>query len=84
VCITPEENYLPDCSHCNKVRNFLEEKKIDYEEIDVSRYHKILMSSKIISDGQLFPLIRINDEFVEGFDKDKLENLINNPKLDYR
>jgi glutaredoxin len=81
MCKITEEKYLPDCSHCNEARNFFEERKINYEEVDVSRYHDILMSSKDISEGKLFPLIQINDEFVEGFNPKKLENLINKVNL---
>jgi len=59
------------------LKDFLKENHIEFEEIDVSRDEE---AKKIIVEktGQLgVPVIEINGEFVPGFDKEKLSNLLN-------
>ena len=68
---------LPDCMGCANVINFLKSKEIHYHEEDVSKYREVFESSHKISNGELFPLIQVNDDFVQGFDKNKLEELLN-------
>ncbi len=68
---------LPTCHYCNALKDFLKENHIEFEEIDVSRDEE---AKKIIVEktGQLgVPVIEINGEFVPGFDKEKLSDLLN-------
>lgn len=68
---------LPTCHYCNALKDFLKEHHINFEDVDVSKDEEI---KKLIIEktGQLgVPVIEINGEFIPGFDKEKLSNLLN-------
>jgi len=65
------ENKYPECSDCYALQEFLSENRISYEVEEISKYNHVFTKKHI------FPLIRIRDKFVEGFDQGKLENLLN-------
>ena len=64
------------CPWCIKLKSFLDEKKIDYENIDVSASEdaqKELMEKS----GQMgVPVTDIDGEIIVGFDEDKILSLI--------
>jgi len=67
----------PACPHCFVLKQFLEENKIDFEEIDVSRDKKVLQEL-IKKTGQMeVPVLEIEGEIVVGFDKNKIVKLLN-------
>jgi len=74
-----ESNLFPECSHCDNVRTFFEDRNVVYEEVDVSIYQDKLKGSGKMFENQ-FPLTRINDKFISGFDKEKLERLLDKYK----
>jgi len=66
----------PTCPWCHKVKEWLTEHKIEFEEIDVS----IDMDSAkemVEKTGQMgVPVIEIDGKYVLGFDVNKLKQLL--------
>ncbi|MBU1167357.1 thioredoxin family protein [Patescibacteria group bacterium] len=66
----------PTCPYCTMLKEYLEEKNIEYEEIDVSQDQK-QAETMVKKSGQMgVPQVWINDEVVIGFDKDKINELL--------
>jgi len=67
----------PSCPYCVALKNFLKENKIDFEDIDVSQDEKA-REEMIQKTGQMgVPVIEINSEFIVGFDKERISQLLN-------
>jgi len=67
----------PSCPYCVALKEFLTERKIDFEEIDVSRDEKAA-GEMIQKSGQLgVPVIDIDGEIIVGFDKEKISKTLN-------
>jgi glutaredoxin 3 len=67
----------PSCPYCYALKDFLRERKIEFEEIDVSASQEIA-EEMIKKSGQMgVPVTEIDGEIVVGFDKEKLEKLLN-------
>jgi len=65
------------CPYCTAVKSFLEENKIEFEDIDVSQDEE---SMKMIVEktGQMgVPVVEIDGEFIIGFDRQKIVELLN-------
>ena len=66
----------PSCPYCVALKGFLEENKVEFEEIDVSQDQE---SMKIIVEktGQMgVPVIDIDGELIVGFDRQKIVELL--------
>ncbi len=68
----------PTCTYCVILKKYLEEKNVDYEEIDVSQKEEE-QKRMIEKTGQMgVPVIEIDEEnFIIGFDREKLEEALN-------
>lgn len=62
------------CTYCSQAKEYLKENGITYEERNIKEpnYRKELMAMKIMS----VPVIKIEDEVVVGFDKEKIDSLL--------
>jgi len=57
-------------------KEYLREKGIEFEEIDVSKDEKVAMEM-IQKSGQMgVPVIEIDGQIVVGFDKEKIDELL--------
>jgi len=66
----------PACPYCFTLMEFLKEKGIEFEEIDVSKDEKA-RDEMIKKSGRLeAPIIEIDGQIVVGFDKEKISNLL--------
>jgi glutaredoxin-like YruB-family protein len=67
----------PTCTWCKTAKKFFEEHKIAYKEIDVAAdFTKA--EEMVRRSGQTgVPVIEIDGEIVVGFDKPKLQELLN-------
>lgn len=67
----------PMCPYCETLKEFLKEKNIKFEEVDLSQDEKA-KEEVIKKSGQLgVPVVEINGEMVAGFDKKKICQLLN-------
>ena len=66
----------PACPYCFTLKEFLKEKGIEFEEIDVSKDEKA-RDEMIKKSGHLeAPIIEIDGQIVVGFDKEKIVKLL--------
>jgi len=66
----------PACVYCVTLKRFLEEKKIEFQEIDISEDKKAA-EEMIEKTGQMgVPVIEIDDQIVVGFDRDKIKKIL--------
>lgn len=63
------------CTYCTAAKEFLAEKGFEFEERNIKEptYRKELMSMGFMS----VPVIKVDEDVVLGFDKEKLETLLN-------
>jgi len=68
----------PTCPWCYTLKDFLKEKNIKFEDIDVSKNQKKL-EEMIRKSGQMgVPQIEINGKIIVGFDKAAIEKELEN------
>ncbi len=66
----------PNCPWCAAVKQYLEERDIPYIEIDVSQDQQAALEM-IEKSGQMgVPVVEIDGEIVIGFDKERLDYLL--------
>lgn len=66
----------PACAYCETLKLFFKEHNIQFEEIDVSK-DEAAKKEMIEKSGQMgVPVVDIDGEFVVGFDKEKVSDLL--------
>ena len=66
----------PTCPHCIRVKQYLKDNNIAFEDIDVSTDEN-KAQEMIKRSGQMgVPVVEIDGEIVIGFDKDKIKKLL--------
>lgn len=66
----------PTCHHCREIKEFLNEKNLEFEEIDMASNEEA-RTMIIEKTGHLgAPIVQIGDEFIFGYDRKKMENLL--------
>jgi glutaredoxin-like YruB-family protein len=66
----------PTCPWCMRVKQFLDERNIPYEEYNVAE-DPIRAEEMIQKSGQMgVPVIEVDGEIVVGFDRPRLEELL--------
>ncbi len=68
----------PSCPYCLQAKAYLKEKNISFEDIDVSVNREAADEMIKISGQMGVPVIVVGTEFIVGFDKNKLEELLKN------
>ncbi len=67
----------PTCSWCTTTKRYLKEKNIRFKEVDVSRDQKAALDMQRRAGTTGVPVILINNRPVVGFDKPKINKLLN-------
>lgn len=63
------------CSHCHAAMDYLDGKGLQYEEKNISRDAEA--KKELISKGFMgVPIIMVDDDVVEGFNKSKLDEIL--------
>ena len=62
----------PACTWCHILKHFLEENKIKFKEIDVSKDREAALEMIEKSGQRGVPVIEIDGEMIIGFDKEKI------------
>ncbi len=64
------------CPWCDKLKHWLKEHKIEFEDIDVSQNMEVAQEM-VKKSGQMgVPVTEINDEIIVGFDINKLKKAL--------
>ena len=64
------------CPYCTMVKEFLKEKKIEFEDIDVNS-DRNKAQEMVEKSGQMgVPVILIGEEVIVGFDKPKIDKAL--------
>ncbi len=67
----------PTCSFCTTAKRYLREKQIRFKEIDVSKDQKAAQDMQRRSGTTGVPVILVNNRPIVGFDKPKINRLLN-------
>jgi len=67
----------PTCSFCVSAKRYFKEHKIKFKDIDVSRDQRAAMDMKRRAGTTGVPVILINNRPIVGFDKPKINRLLN-------
>lgn len=70
----------PTCVFCEMIKEYLKEKKIAYKEYDVSKDEKAQEEMIKKTNQYGVPVIDINGKIITGFDKVRLEELLEKQK----
>ncbi len=78
--VTPQPKVIifttPTCSFCRAAKQYFNEKRVRYTEVDVSRDQRAAQDM-LRRTGQMgVPVILINNRPIVGFDKPKINNLL--------
>lgn len=66
----------PTCSWCNTLKSYLRENRIQFREIDVTKDEKMAMKMVQKSGQQGVPQTEINGQMIVGFDRDRINQLL--------
>lgn len=64
------------CPWCVKVKRYLKNNNIRYEEIDVGMDRRAAYEMSRKTGQMSVPVVEINGNIVIGFDKDQIDNLL--------
>jgi len=65
------------CPYCFTLKEFLEEKGFEFEDIDISKDEDALKEMVQKSKQMGVPVVDIDGQIVVGFDKEKISKLLN-------
>ena len=66
----------PTCPHCTTIKNYLKDNRITFRDIDVSRDQNMAQQMVKKSGQQGVPQVEINGRIVVGFNKPKIDELL--------
>lgn len=66
----------PTCGHCLNVKKYLQEKGVEYSEINVAEDEQARAEMIEKAGRMAVPVILVDDAVVVGFDKAKLDRLL--------
>jgi len=67
----------PSCPWCKKLKRYLKQKNIQFQDIDVSKNQNAAKRMVNGSGQKGVPQTEINGQFIVGFDKRKIDKLLN-------
>lgn len=66
----------PQCPYCKKVKEYFEEKDVEYEDINVAENQEKQQEMIEKSDQMGVPVIVIDGEVIIGYDKTKIDEAL--------
>ena len=66
---------INECPWCKKVKAYLNQKGVEFQEVNVEEDEAGLADMIKLSNQRNVPVIEINDDFVIGFDREKIDEL---------
>ncbi len=67
----------PTCSYCNIAKRYFREKSVRFTDVDVSRDQRAAADMQRRTGQTGVPVIMINNRSVVGFDKSKINRMLN-------
>jgi glutaredoxin-like YruB-family protein len=67
----------PTCVYCKTLKGYLQKNGKEFEDIDVSKDESRLQEMIKISGQMGVPVVDIDGEVITGFDKQKIDQLLN-------
>lgn len=68
----------PTCVHCNNVKRYFKQNKIRFKDVDVSKDQRAYVDMQRRTGGNKgVPVVLINNRPVIGFDKSKIDRMLN-------
>lgn len=67
----------PTCSFCNTAKRYFRENKIHFTDVDVSKDQKAAIDMQRRTGQTGVPVILINNRPIVGFDKNKIDKMLN-------
>jgi len=67
----------PSCPWCSKLKSYLRQNNVQFQDIDVSKNQSAAKRMVKGSGQQGVPQTEINGQFIVGFDKPKIDRLLN-------
>ena len=67
----------PTCSYCNIAKRYFREKSIRFTNVDVSRDQRAAADMQRRTGQTGVPVIMINNSSIVGFDKPKINRMLN-------
>jgi glutaredoxin-like YruB-family protein len=66
----------PDCAYCYTVKDYLTQKGVEFEEIDLFEQPEKRKEMEEISKQKNIPVMVFNNEVVAGWNKEKIDELL--------
>ncbi len=66
----------PTCVYCKTLKEYLTEKNIAYQEVDVSLNEQELEKMVAISGQMGVPVVEIDGDVIVGFDREKIDEIL--------
>ena len=67
----------PTCSYCNIAKRYFREKSVRFTDVDVSRDQRAAADMQRRTGQTGVPVIMINNRSIVGFDKSKINRMLN-------
>ena len=67
---------IEECTWCAKVKRYLQQKGVEYLEINVEEYEQAFKEMLRISGQQTVPVLEKDGQVVVGFDKKQIDELL--------
>ncbi len=67
----------PTCTYCNAAKRYLRQNRIKFREVDVSRDQAAARDMMRRSGSMGVPVLDIGGKIVRGFDRPKIDELLN-------
>ena len=67
----------PTCSYCNIAKRYFREKSVRFTNVDVSRDQRAAADMQRRTGQTGVPVIMINNRSIVGFDKSKINRMLN-------
>ena len=64
------------CPYCVTLKRFLEQKDVEFEEVDVSENEEALEEMKEKSGQTGVPVVEIGEKVIVGFEKEEIKQLL--------
>lgn len=67
---------MPSCPYCKMTKEYISSKGVSYQELDVSADKEAAEEAVKLSGQTGVPVLKINNEVIIGFDKERIDSLI--------